>query len=78
MSTASETRVAKKPIPIAEAIRLCNEISPVKLRHWWDPSALQCRGCIRFSADMEHRCFAAEPGNRGCGFVNARWDSEAN
>ncbi len=70
------TSSAASPIPLPEAMRLCDEISPVKLRRWWDPLALQCRGCIRFSSDAEHRCFAATTGNRGCRFINERWDQE--
>lgn len=63
-------------IPQADAIRICNSIWPVELRHWWNPGALQCRGCIRFSKDVEHRCFAARADNRGCRLVSAAWDRE--
>lgn len=65
-----------QPIPLADAIRLCGQVSAAKLRRWWDPGGLQCRGCLRFSADVEHRCFAAQPGNRGCTFINEAWDRQ--
>lgn len=63
-------------IPLDDALRLCELALAENRRRWWNPLALQCRGCVRFSPEPARRCFAAEPGNRGCGFVNRRWERE--
>ena len=64
------------PIPTADAIRLCQEVSAQNMAHRWNPLNWQCWGCLRFSKSAEERCFAG-PDNRGCGFVNKAWDAEA-
>ncbi len=58
------------------AVELCELASAENARRRWDPRTWQCVGCLRFSSDAEHRCFAAKPGNRGCGFVNRLWERE--
>ena len=76
MSTDRNQAEGGSPIPAFQAVRLCNEISAKKLGRWWDPSAWQCMGCARFSADIQHRCFNTAAGNRGCVLINKRWDAE--
>jgi hypothetical protein len=62
-------------IPLADAIRLCEATATESRAHPWRPSSWQCLGCVQFSADVEHRCFAAQD-NRGCPHVNAAWARE--
>jgi hypothetical protein len=64
------------PLPLDDAIRLCKQAAAANVRRWWHPTTWQCRGCMRFSPDLAHRCFAASSGNRGCPWVNALWTQE--
>ncbi len=62
------------PIPFERALELCDEAAAANRRRRWDPRTWQCWGCLRFSGEPAKRCFAGQPDNRGCPFVNERWD----
>lgn len=64
-----------EPIPLPDAIRVCEAVAARSRARWWHPSSWQCLGCVRFSSDAEHRCFSG-PGNRGCPHLNKAWDTE--
>ncbi len=61
-------------ISLERARELCDVAAAANARRRGNPRTWQCWGCLRFSADPAHRCFAAQPGNRGCPFVNALAD----
>lgn len=58
-------------IPLDVAMRLCEEVQEEKGVRLFS----QCWGCLKFSkGDPAKRCFANELDNRGCRFVNAKFD----
>jgi hypothetical protein len=65
-----------KTIPTEMAISLCQEVQDEKGVRLFS----QCWGCLKFSKeDPMKRCFVTESGdNRGCRFINKRFDSKMN
>jgi hypothetical protein len=58
-------------IPLDVAMRLCEEVQEEKGVRLFS----QCWGCLKFSkGDPAKRCFVNGLDNRGCRFVNARYD----
>ena len=62
-------------IPNETALRLCQEIREENRGKWYTLNGLRCWWCSTFSSSPEKRCFASRPDFRGCGQVNARYDT---
>ena len=63
-----------KPIPEDVAFKLCEMITTEKKVRLFS----QCWGCLRFSkGDPKKMCFYGPPDNRGCRFVNTRFDGQS-
>ena len=54
-------------------MQACEAIRQEQRPKWWTAAHWQCWGCTTFTkGDLEKRCFASAPGNRGCELVNRR------
>ena len=64
-----------KSIPTDVALRLCEEVQKEKGVRIFS----QCWGCLKFAKDEQlKRCFVTPSGdNRGCRFINARFDAKS-
>jgi len=63
-----------EPIPMEVAIRLCQEVRDEKPPRLFS----QCWGCLKASKGEPTRmCIHHPPDNRGCSFVNRRFDATA-
>jgi hypothetical protein len=62
-----------KPIPTDVALRLCEAVQEEKGVRLFS----QCWGCLKFTkGDPMKRCFVTPSGdNRGCRFINKRFDA---
>lgn len=61
----------------AEALALCQKIRYENAGKFWSPAYWQCWGCVKFSkGDAAKMCFSNAPGNRGCIWVNQRFDQK--
>jgi hypothetical protein len=59
------------PIPTEKSLGLCRKYC---VKHGVSTFS-QCWGCLKFSkGDVTKMCFAGQPGNRGCKFVNGLFD----
>jgi hypothetical protein len=62
-------------IPKEVAYRLCEEIRAENRRKRVSFGAMQCWGCVTFTAgNPDKMCVANKPGYRGCSLVNARYE----
>lgn len=64
-----------EPIPRDVAQRLCAQIMAEHRGRWWRPAEWRCWWCADMSrGDPSLMGFASSPDNRGCPFVNERWE----
>jgi hypothetical protein len=62
-------------IPIETAILICNEIRHKREKKIYSAGELQCKACQKSSqGDPQKMCFASSVDNRGCLYVNERFD----
>lgn len=67
----------KVGIPKEVAFQLCDEIRQKYSGKWWTIAGMWCLGCTHASkGDRAKMCVSGAPGYRGCGQVNARYDSQ--
>jgi hypothetical protein len=63
-------------IPIETAILICNEIREKREKKIYSAGELQCKACMESSqGDPQKMCFASRVDNRGCTYVNQRFDN---
>jgi len=61
----------KNSIPLDVALKLCQKFREEKKVKLFS----QCWGCVKFSkGDSKKMCFYDPPENRGCRFVNEKYD----
>jgi hypothetical protein len=62
-------------IPIETAILICTEIRQDRGKKIYSAGELQCKACMDSShGDPGKMCFASKVDNRGCTYVNERFD----
>jgi hypothetical protein len=70
---STNTKVA--PISQENALALCQQIRAENANQFWSTVAWQCWGCMKFSkGNPAKMCFSNAPDNRGCQWVNQRYD----
>jgi hypothetical protein len=75
VGTMTDSKTGRGPIPEATARQLCARIRSQKASKLFT----QCWGCVRATKGVEEKmCFFKPPDFRGCGLVNAQFDSSAS
>lgn len=58
-----------------QALAICDQLRDTNRRKWFTYQSWWCWGCTTFtSGDVDKRCFANTPDNRGCEQVNQHYD----
>jgi hypothetical protein len=64
-----------KGIPRDTAISICEKIQDEHEKKIYAVGEMQCVACVRSSkGDYERMCFASSKDNRGCQYVNKKYD----
>ena len=67
--------ISMSAIPIETAILICNDIRQERGKKIYSVGEYQCKACMESSqGDPERMCFSSQVDNRGCLYINQRFD----